>query len=76
MKRKTYDNDNIYLPKIFLLQLQLEEHSESEDALKSKNWKLLSWLLINSNFMVPDRVHEEFQIVLLQVSNLTKGEIP
>ena len=41
-----------------------------------KKWKLLSWQLNNSNFMeLSDRIYEEFQMLLMQVSSLKKGEI-
>ena len=36
----------------------------------------MSWQLNNLNFMeLSDRIYEEFQMLLLQVSSLTKGEI-
>ena len=41
-----------------------------------KKWKLLSWQLNNSNFMeLSDRIYEAIQMMLLQVSGLTRGEI-
>ena len=51
--------------------------SISFDSYKLRKKKeVLSWQMNNSNFMLLfDRVHEEFQMLLLQVLNLTKVEI-